>query len=59
MAIDKQVSGANSFTTQYGSAHKVANYGLTILNWGKLFDIIGIPVVPHKAVAEVSKIGNL
>jgi hypothetical protein len=26
---------------------------------GMCYDIIGIPVVPHKAVAEVSKIGNL
>ena len=55
MAIDKQVSGANSFTTQYGSANKVANYGLTILNWGKLFDIIGI-LYPFKGYTYIMAI---
>jgi len=40
--------------------------GLPNPNWenqpripGETFDIAYIPVVPHKAVAEVSKIGNL
>ena len=37
---NRQVSGANNFTTRYGSANKVANYGLTILNGAKLLDII-------------------
>ena len=34
-------------------------YTQVILSWLYIYISVSLPVVPHKAVAEVSKIGNL
>ena len=42
-----------------GLVWKCSGWWLQMINVGNYMPYVNLPVVPHKAVSEVSKIGNL